>query len=369
MAVLPEYLTDQTEENIRARMLDRIPADVDKSEGSFVWDAIAPSAYELFNSAVWAQEVLRRGFASTTFGGYLDLRCEEHGLTRRPAVTAAGTVRLNGVPGTKIPAGTLFATAADPVTGSSSIEFATSKEAALDEQGTAEVDIDAVVAGSAGNVAAGAITLIVSALSGVRSVTNEAATTGGTETEDDESLLARYSAKVKSPGTSGNKADYIQWALSVPGVGGVQVAPLWDGPGTVKVTLLDEDKQAASSKIVSDVQELIAPSNGGEGLAPIGAIVTVAASTEVPIHISAKLTLATGTTMDTVKAVIEEGVQAYLQQLAFSDPLVRYTRISAILLDIPPIIDYKDLLVNGLQNVNIEMAAGEVAVLGEVNVS
>lgn len=35
MADLPLYLQDQTEDEIMQRMLSRVPADIDKSEGSF----------------------------------------------------------------------------------------------------------------------------------------------------------------------------------------------------------------------------------------------------------------------------------------------------------------------------------------------
>lgn len=34
MADLPEYLVDQTEEEILNRMLEKVPSDMDKSEGS-----------------------------------------------------------------------------------------------------------------------------------------------------------------------------------------------------------------------------------------------------------------------------------------------------------------------------------------------
>jgi hypothetical protein len=60
-----------------------------------------------------------------------------------------------------------------------------------------------------------------------------------------------------------------------------------------------------------------------------------------------------------------------LKQLAFykADPLVRYTRISAVLLDIPIIIDFSELKINGQSNQNIEIGSGQVAVLGTVSVS
>jgi uncharacterized phage protein gp47/JayE len=368
MADLPDFLQDQTEEAIRRRMLARVPDHVDKSEGSFIWDSLAPAAYELYMSANWAQEVLRRGFASTTFGGYLDLRCEEHGVTRRPAKAAEGQVQFSGEPGTTVLAGTRVATSADPVSGTPSIEFETTAEAVLNAQGTALVGIKAVEAGSLGNVAAGAINVPVSSIPGVTGISNPAATTGGAEAESDASLLERLMLKVRSPGTSGNKADYVQWGLEVDGVGGVQVQPLWNGPGTVKVFIIDKEKRAASSELVAAVQNYIAPDPAaGSGKAPIGASVTVASAEEIPINVSAKLTLVSGATLDQAQSAIAQALRDYLRELAFADSVVRYSRLSAFLLDIPQIVDLSELTLNGGTG-NIEIGLGQVAVAGTVNV-
>ena len=75
--------------------------------------------------------------------------------------------------------------------------------------------------------------------------------------------------------------------------------------------------------------------------------------------------------MDEIRKLIEDGVRTYLQQIAFNrkDPLVRYTRIAAVLLDIPIIVDYSDLTINGHTEQNIEIGSGQVAVLGTVSVS
>jgi len=259
MADLPDYLTEQTEEAIRQRMLDSLPADLDKTEGGYLWDALAPAAIELAQAAIWAQEVLRRAFASTTFGAYLDLRCEEHGLTRRPAVKAAGQVVFTGVGGTVVPAGTRVATPADPVSGTASVEFATVAAATIGPDGSAAADVEAVEAGAAGNVAAGTITLMVTPVPGVSGVSNPAATGGGLDPEDDASLLNRYLQRVRSPSAGGNKADYVNWALEVPGVGGVAVVPVRDGPGTVAVAIIDSGHVPADQPLVDAVQDYIAP--------------------------------------------------------------------------------------------------------------
>lgn len=369
MAELPDYLQDQTEEAILARMLSRVPSDLDKSEGSYIWDSLSPAAHQLYTASQWAQEVLRRGFATTTFGPYLRMRCEEHGVIPRSAVAANGYVKFTGVAETVIPISTQVATPADEVTMTPSIEYETMAAAALNDQGEAVVPVRAIEAGSAGNVPIGAISLLVNALPGVTGVINTAPMTGGAEEESDESLLARYLLKMRQPGTSGNKADYQQWALETPGVSRVKVDPLWDGPGTVRIFLLDEAKRAPNQTIVDAVQEYISPLGGaGEGKAPIGANITVTSAVEVPLDIRAKLTLASGATLDEVLRDFEAGLTEYMEQLAFIDPLVRYNRIAGILLDIPRIIDFEDLTVND-RDQNVDLQLGEVAVVGTVSLS
>lgn len=383
MADLPLYLLDQTEENIMNRMLNKVPSDIEKSEGSFIWDAQAPVAFMLSEAALWAQELLRRGFASTVASDHpdirsaeLDLRTAEHGITRREAVASSGSIVFTGKPGTTVPAGTYVATPADEGSGESSVEYVTTSGVMLSDLGTGTASIRAVMPGSSGNVPAGVIQLMMTSVSGVTSVTNPEPTRSGTDTESDQSLLERFYAKVRSQGTSGNTAQYMQWANEIAGVGGVEVAPLWKGPGTVGLYLLDTDKRAASADIVDAVQQHIDPSQDGqgEGVAPAGPVITVMPAAEVPIDISVKVqrTQEQPSTMDEIRKLIEDGVRTYLQQIAFNrkDPLVRYTRIAAVLLDIPIIVDYSDLTINGhTEQQNIEIGSGQVAVLGTVSVS
>jgi len=378
LADFPYYLEEQTEENIMQRMLDRVPSDIDKSEGSFIWDAEAPVAFMLSEAAIWTQELLRRGFASTAASSDenfrsedLDLRAAEHGVTRRSAVQAIGRVIFTGEPGKVIPAGTVVSTPADDVSGEASLEYETNLLATLDHTGKAEVVIHAVVAGRGSNVPAGTITILSSSVSGITGVTNPAAVTGGANIESDTSLLERFYARVRNQGTSGNKAQYMQWAGEIAGVGASRVVPLWKGPGTVGIYLLDADKRAANSEIVAAVQNYIDPTQDGqgEGTAPAGPVITVMAAEEVPLNINVQLTLASNASPEEVRTLIQKGVTAYLKQLAFSDSLVRYTRIAAILLDIPPIIDYSNLTVNGTSDKNIEIGASQVAVLGTVTVN
>lgn len=370
MATLPEYLTDQSEEVIRQRMLDEVSEDIDKSEGSYIWDSLSPASIQFALAAIWAQEVLKRGFASTTYGEYLDLRCEEHGLTRKPAVKAIGQVTFTGTVGILVPQGTPVATPADSISGQSSIQFVTTAQATIGAGGTVTVNIEASEAGAAGNVSANSITIMVTPISGVTSVTNASATEAGTDIETDADLLVRFFAKVQTPGTSGNKADYINWALEVAGVGAAQVIPLWNGAGTVKVVLLGTDKLPAGAQIVSDTQNYISPNPAlGEGKAPIGATVTVVAATAVSIGVTATVVLTGTKTLQEITTAFESALVDYLASIAFTnDPVVRYVRIGSMLLDTEGVQDYSNLLVNGGAG-NINIVTGEVGVKGTVTLS
>jgi len=344
-----------TWENILRRLLDQVATPgIAKQEGTFVYDALSPAAIELAVAYTQLDRVLAMGFAQTSAGENLDMRAEEHGVIRKPAVAATGEVRLMGEAGTVVPKETVLSTRSGTL-------FRTVEQAVVPSAGEVKVAVRAVEAGSAGNVPAGLITELPQGLSGITAVVQDKATDGGYDGETDEALLERLLARVRQPATSGNANHYMQWALEVPGIGGAKVFPLWNGPGTVKVVLLDEHKTAPDAAVVDAVTSHI------EELRPVGAAVTVVAATEVPIHVSVDVTLAGGAVLDTVKQLIEDGLREYLKSLAFADPMVRYTRISNVISDIPSVVDYADLKVNGGVS-NVQIQSGEVAVLGTVSV-
>lgn len=355
---------DQTKAAILDRMLDASPADMDKRQGSVTYDLLSPAAIELTQAFAELDNVLAFGFADTTFGAYLNMRAREYGLTRKPAVKATGPLMFMGPDGTVIPAGTLASTGGD-----NPVYFVTTADATI-TNGLTTATAEAQEPGASGNVAANAVTTLLGDLVGIITVTNTSYFQGGVDAESDASLLARYYERAQRPATSGNANQYRQWALEVPGVSDAKVYPVWSGPGTVKVVLLDDDKTAPDSSVVSAVQTYIDPTRDGtgKGVAPIGAAVTVSGAVEVPVNVAVTVTLAPGATVSEVKAQIETGVRAYLRSLAFSDPLVRITRVANVILDIPPVIDYVSLTLNGATS-NIAVADGEVAVLGTVTVT
>lgn len=264
-----DYLSDNiTEEKILSRMLNRLPSDLDKAEGSYLWDSNAPASYEFYECSLMAKQMLADGFASTTASTnpdyrspYLDLRGEEHGIPRREAKKASkeNGLKIFAAPGTIILAGLHAATPADAATNTPSIEFVTTNDVTAGADGYAYADIVALEGGTAGNVPAETITVLVTPVDGVTGVINPASLDNGLDIEDDQTYLARYLFRKRNPSMSGNRADYIFWAMEVQGVGNVSVIPVRDGAGTVSVAIIDNDKMPANQELVDTVQNYIAP--------------------------------------------------------------------------------------------------------------
>lgn len=347
----------ETYETILERMLARLPSDVDKREGSVVYDMLAPAAIELAQAYIEMDNVLDLGFVDNTYGEYMDRRAAEQGLTRKEATKATGEVTFEGLDGIDIPMGTRVSTADDEP-----IYFVTT-ETVTTFGGTATAKAEAEVGGADGNVSPGEITEYdTSDIPGIEVVTNNEVFTGGFDEESDEDLLARYKEHVGRPITSGNKYQYESWAKSVSGVSNAICYPLWNGPGTVKVVLINEDKRSPSDEVIAAAQAYI------EEERPVGADVTVVGVTERPIDVTATLTLTDGTSIDSVSAAIADNLKTYFQTIAFDQTTVRYTQIGNAILDADGAIDYADLKANTAV-ANIILAADEVPVVGSVVVT
>lgn len=353
---------DQTKAVILERMLANSPADIDQRQGSVTHDLLSPPAIELSQAYADLDNVLNYGFTDTANDGYLDRRAADYGLTRKPAVKSAGVLTFTGAEGTFIPKGTIASTG-----GENAVYFVTVADVTLVGSGVI-VMADAETAGASGNVGIGAINTLIGDLVGVVNVSNTSNFIGGVDVESNEALRSRYYERASRAVTSGNANHYRQWALEVPGVSDAIVYPVWNGPGTVKVVLLGDDKTAPDSAVVASAQSYIDPTQDGrgEGAAPVGPIVTVLGATEKVINVTADIELASGATVDQVRLLVENGVRAYLKTLAFNDPIVRINQIGNVLIDIPPVLDYTGLKLNGSSG-NLETVQGEVAVLGTVS--
>lgn len=361
--MIERLYTDETETELLERKLARVDDALDKRQGSIIYDATAANSFETAQAYVALDDVIQFGLNVTSDSPdeFVDLKTQWVGISRIPSINSTGTLTFQGEDGTVIDVGTRARTN-EPTP----VYFTTTEEGTI-VSGQVTVLAIADEGGVSGNVNAGTIVISLGDLTGVTAVTNDVDFVGGVDEETNQSLLDRYYEKVRKPATSGNVYQYEQWAKEVPGVGDVKVYPVWNGAGTVKLVLLDDEKKTPDASIITATQTFV------ESVRPIGADVTYVGASELAINVSATLTLAPGVSLSEVQAQFERGVSEYLKSIAFvtneitQEPeLIRYTRIANVLLDIPPIIDYVDLLVNGGTS-NIQPTDEQVGVVGTVS--
>ncbi len=367
---IPEFLQED-EETIHRRMLEKAPPGISTKEGDFFWDATRPTAIEKAEmTQLKLQNILRLAFPQTSYSVYLDYLGEEKGVYRHEPTPASGEILITGTPGALIPKGFIVSTQSSD--SSSAIEFEIQETVRIGEDGMVLVKAECTEAGIVGNVAANAITMLSQPINGVSSITNPEPFTGGTDIEDDDSFRKRILEAYDEP-LSGAKKDYERWAKEVDGVGAAYVIPLWNGPSTVKVLIMDSNGQPANEDLIKKVKNYIDPDNGlGGGKAPIGALVTVDAPEVIEINIAVSLTFENGYSWDDVKDALIANLKKYLTTFEINTgerelDRITVTRIGHVILSTEGIKDYSNLLVNDAEYVEIPI--GTVPMLGEVSVT
>lgn len=223
------------------------------------------------------------------------------------------------------------------------------------------VTIQAVEDGTRSNVAAGSIEEFAAAVTGLDNVSNEAATTGGTDEEADEDLKERILLQYGGQGP-GTVNDYKRWALDEAGVARVTVVPNWNGAGTVQVVVMDEDGDPVSAGVLASLQARLDPDAGqGAGQAPIGAIVTVQTPVVDLIDVGATVQFEAGYNLDGaggligVRSQIEQALQDYLDKLDVGEDVV-YEHVKAQFFRVPGVYN--------ISGVTVEGATSDVAIQG-----
>ncbi|MCD9817665.1 baseplate J/gp47 family protein [Bradyrhizobium japonicum] len=154
---------------------------------------------------------------------------------RKAASYASGTVTLTGAQGIIVPVATGLASAAG-------VAYETTEEITIGSAPT-PVDAMALTAGAVGNIDEGETITVSDAIPGVDGTATVVTMTGGVDEETDDQLRARILFRIQNPPMGGDAADYVAWALAVPGVTRAWSAPEM-GPGTITVRFMMDDLRA-----------------------------------------------------------------------------------------------------------------------------
>lgn len=319
MNVLSEYLQKYTYDYILTEALSKVPDNVDKREGSIIRDALSPCCYEAAKHILYLADIIEQTYIETANGLWLDGRVIEGGITRDPATYAKklGVFKTQLDEPCQISIGQSFSTVGDTILNYTAVQVYANEDGDV-VPGSYIMQCNTV--GSVGNSYIGRIV----PNDYIEKLASAEITTllyPGEEEESDDSLRERFLANLMKTAFGGNIAQYRQWAKEIPGIGGVQVYPVWAGGGTVKLSIIDADYNSCSSEFCQTILEKFDPENsGGEtglglGIAPIGHKVTVSTPLPRTINVSGKITLLPGYKLETLLPQIKLSLEEYLLSL------------------------------------------------------
>lgn len=191
--------------------------------------ALSGTAYELYGYQAW---IARQSNPATCDEAML-LRWADWRLEggRNPAVAASGVATVTGSSGALVDAGQLYQA---PDGRRYRVAAAVTLLA-----GVASLPLVAEDLGSVGNLEAGSLTAVTPVLGvNAAAVIGPDGIVGGTEQETLEALRERVQAAFKNPSKVGSGADFVEWAMEVPGVTRAWALPRWMGPGTFGLTFV-----------------------------------------------------------------------------------------------------------------------------------
>lgn len=348
---------DMSYESILQRMLDRVPNSFDKREGSIIFDALAPAAMELMSMYIDLERVLTETFADTASREYLIKRTAERGVTPYPASKAS--LKAKVMP--------------------ESLELTIGSRFSLNELNyavTSKIEdsyyaVECETEGTIGNKYFGAL-IPIDYIDGLDSIELVELLIPGEDEEDTESIRKRYFDTFGSQAYGGNQKDYIQKTNAISGVGSTKVTPTWNGGGTVLLVILNSEFSKASSTLIEKVQTEIDPTQdaSGQGIAPIGHVVTVRTADETVVNINTSITFQEGYSINGAKAAITEALEEYLLEIrkAWAEEtssVVRISQIETRIMNITGVVDVTGTSING-ETSNLVLAEYSIPVLGVV---
>lgn len=292
---------------------------------------------------LWLQglilQVLALTRAATSTGPDLDTWVGDYDLTRLGSVAATGMVtfsRFTPSVAAVVPIGALVQTADGTqqftvTLDGSLLAYSASQGGYVLSAGTASINVpvQAVTAGVAGNVVAGAISQIGSAVPGVDTVTNNVIFTDGLDPETDTALRTRFLLYIQSL----SKATPISVGAAVQSV---QQGLYWytveneDYQGNVLpgyfYVVLDDGSGAPPSSLIDTVAYAI------DTVRPIGVNFDVFPPVLIQASVAMTITTTAGYTHATIVGQVGTALTQYINSLSLGQTLP-FTRLAQVAYD------------------------------------
>ena len=316
----PEELATNIEkrnfEYYLSQMMEKVPDDIDKRQGAIIYDALAPAAMVMAQQSLSLSNIVRETYVKTADNEFLDYRAVEHGTSRQLATYTQAKARFlddknNLIDNVEV--GDRFASLGD-----NPIFYKVIK---INDDLTGILEAEEV--GTRPNGYLGQILPVTpnDILSWAEIVE---VTIPAKDNETDDHLRNRLLSTDSWIAYGGNIADYLDMLSKISAVGSAQVYPVWNGGGTVKLVILDNDLLPASSELLTQVKNEIDPPDSeglGYGLASIDHTVTVVAPEPITIDISTKIEVDVQRDIEVLQPKILGAIDDYfhLKRVAWSE--------------------------------------------------
>jgi uncharacterized phage protein gp47/JayE len=348
---------NMTYEVILQRMISRVTSkypNLDNREGSIIFNALAPAALELAIMYTELDNVLSESFIKTATREYIIRGCEQMGMDITQFEAKAGVHK--GAFNVEVEIGSRW--------NCDLFNYEVISYIGL-EDGYHCYEMQCETFGTSPNNQTGDLTAITDVPNGLEYAKLIECLIEGENITSDEDVKQAYFDYVNSVATDGNVSQYKRWCSEYDGIGNAKVFPLWNGENTVKVSILSASNQAATPTLIEDFQNYLDPGSKGmgDGVAPIGAFVTVTTATEVPINVSATVKMKAGYS-DT--SGIATALSNYFSEIAYEKSMLPYMNIGATILNAEGVEFVSDLLVNGGTK-DINFGEEEIPVVGTTN--
>ena len=357
------YSDGNSFEQILDRTLsNELLSDVDKREGSIVYDTLAPVCMELADAYVKMDILESQLSLLTATGSNLDNRAYEQGMAREQETQAEriGTFKKYQIDeqtgeyvkdetdnkiliDMDIPEGSRFVS---PENDSIIYEF-------IGKDDKDENILRCETYGTVGNEYVGTILPLTAILDLV-----EAKITGthipAQDTESDDELRTRVINKLNSLSFGGNIDAYIEKVSGIDGVGTCKVFPAWQYNGSVLLSVVNSSYEPITQSFADRIKEEIDPeesSGQGVGFAPIGHYVTVTTPIKSNVKVQFHLDLEADVTIGNVQEECEQKIKEYFNSVRhefYQDKTLGIYRARIIdkILEIPEVLNVTDVLLN-----------------------
>lgn len=370
-----DFLKEYTFDNLMDQALDRVSEDIDKREGSIIYDALAPAMYQLSMTYIGLYNLLQDTFPTTAIGEYLDLKVLEQGLSRLEATKATKLGEFKDSNGKlmDVPISSRFST----------ISLDEQYYRVIEKRSDGIFILESESTGASANRYVGQL-LPVDNINGLGTATMSGVYISGRDEETDSELRDRYFQAVNEKAFAGNFAAYREESLKIKGVGAVQIYPAFAGGGTVGLQIVDDDNLPASAELITQVKNEFDPElseGGGTGIAPIGHRVTVLTPSIETLDISVDVSYSAGIDEEEIKKQIKISIEKYISEVREAwgnhDELYNYVtyiylaRILVAVLQTPGVNNAANIVVNNSSHdivLNQTMNNNRVPVLGSIEI-